>query len=146
MAGDSRTDLETVYLPLRLTYGLIPVAAGLDKFTNLLVDWQSYLPSYAVETLPIAPATFMQIVGVIEIVAGLTVLTGLTRLGGVVVAIWLALIAAVAATGGHYDIAVRDVAMAVGAYTLAQVARLRGDDWLPISTRAQGRKAHAGAH
>lgn len=144
MAGDTRPDLDSVYLPLRLTYGLVPVAAGLDKFTNILTDWQHYLPSSLAQALPADPATFMHIVGVIEIVAGLLVLSGLVRIGGFVVMAWLASIAAVVTAAGFYDIAVRDLVMSVGAYTLARLAAVRGEAWFPVSARARG--AHAAAH
>ena len=146
MATDARSDLQGVYVPLRLTYGLLPVAAGLDKFTNVLTDWQAYLPSWVAQASPVGPATFMHVVGVIEVVAGLAILFGLVRFGGFVVSAWLVLIAATVATAGYFDIAARDVAMSVGAYALAQVAALRGDAWFPVSTAAEGRRAHAGAN
>jgi uncharacterized membrane protein YphA (DoxX/SURF4 family) len=138
----SRNDLSSVYVPLRLTYGLVPLLAGLDKFTNLLADWSTYLPPSMTSLLPVSPSVFMMIVGVIEIVAGLAVLTVLPRLGAYVVMAWLILIAAVVAIGGHYDIAVRDLAMAVGAYTLGQVAAMRGLPWLPGASGSLG-VAHA---
>ena len=85
----------------------------------------------------------MYIVGIIEIVAGLAVLTFLTRLGAYVVMIWLALIAVVLIAGGYYDIAVRDLVMALGAYTLGQLAGLRGDLWLPFAPSAGEISTHA---
>src|SRR5262245_43971514 len=118
-ATDNR--LSSIYTPLRLCYGLVPIVAGLDKFTNLLTDWSKYLPPIAVARLPISPAQFMMIVGVIEIVAGLAVLTVFTRLGAYVVMAWLVLIAINLIAAGFYDIAVRDLVMALGAYTLGQV-------------------------
>jgi uncharacterized membrane protein YphA (DoxX/SURF4 family) len=119
--------LESTFLVLRLTYGLVPVVAGLDKFTNLLVDWKSYIAPFAAERLPMSPATFMGVVGVIEIVAGLVVLLGFTRVGGYVVAAWLAAIAANLVLAGHYDIAVRDLVMAVGSFSLARLAEYRDE-------------------
>jgi uncharacterized membrane protein YphA (DoxX/SURF4 family) len=105
---------------LWLTYGLIPVVAGLDKFTNLLCDWEKYLSPLARDLLPIAPTTFMWIVGVIEVVAGAIVLSRrFTRVGAMIVGGWLLAIAVNLLAGGFYDIAVRDVAMAVGAFSLA---------------------------
>jgi hypothetical protein len=71
--------------------------------------------------LPIAPSTFMMIVGVIEIVAGLLVLR-FTRLGALVVSLWLVAIAVVLMSGGWYDIAVRDLVMAIGAFCLAKLS------------------------
>jgi hypothetical protein len=123
---DARS-LDGVYLPLKLCYGLVPIIAGADKFFNLLTDWAKYLPRPVVEILPVSPEAFMMIVGVIEIAAGVIVLTRLTRLGAYVVAGWLVSIAVVLVIGGFYDIAVRDLVMALGAYTLASVAAIRGE-------------------
>jgi hypothetical protein len=106
---------------LRFTYGLVPIVAGADKFTNLLVDWQGYLSPTAAELLPVAPQTFMYAVGVIEIVAGLLVLFA-PRIGGYLVSAWLLAIAGNLVMGGFYDIAVRDVVMAIGAFCLARLA------------------------
>lgn len=116
---------DSVYWPLKISYGLVPLLAGLDKFVGLLADWESYLAPWMADLLPVSPATFMGIVGVIEIVAGLAVLTRFTRLGAYVVAAWLVLIALQLVTAGFLDIAVRDLVMAVGAWTLAKVAEAR---------------------
>ena len=106
---------------LRLTYGLVPIVAGIDKFTNLLTDWTRYLNPLATKVIPISPPTFMHVVGVIEIAAGILVLTRkTTRYGAFLVAAWLAAIALNLITMGAYlDVAVRDLVMAVGALTLA---------------------------
>ena len=134
--------LGLVYYPLRLAFGLVPLLAGLDKFTNLLTDWAAYLPGFAGKLLPITPGEFMMVVGVIEIVAGLAVLTVLPRLGAYVVMAWLILIALTLIASGYYDVAVRDLVMAVAAYTLGRVAGLRGESWLP----GTGEPEHASTH
>lgn len=121
----SSLNLESLYRPLWLTYGLVPLLAGLDKFLNLLTDWPKYLSPWMAGLLPMSPQTFMYVVGIIEIVVGLMVLTRWTRLGAWIAAVWLVLIAGNLVTMGLFDIAVRDLAMAVGAYTLARVAELR---------------------
>jgi len=117
--------LESLYRPLWLTYGLVPLLAGLDKFFNLLTDWPKYLSPLLAGLLPVSAPTFMHVVGVIEIAVGVLVLTRWTRLGAWIAAAWLVLIAVNLATMGLFDIAVRDLAMAVGAYTLARLAELR---------------------
>lgn len=117
--------LEALYRPLWLTYGLVPLLAGLDKFLNLLTDWPKYLSPVIAGLLPVSAQTFMHAVGIIEIAVGLLVLTRWTRLGAWIAAAWLALIAVNLITMGLFDIAVRDLAMAVGAYTLARLAELR---------------------
>ena len=107
---------------LRLVYGIVPVVAGLDKFTNLLTQWSHYLNPALVRLLPIGAETFMHLVGVIEIVAGLIVLAK-PRLGAAIVAAWLTLIALSLLAGWNYaDVAVRDLVMAAGALTLARLS------------------------
>jgi len=132
MAAITTDRLSSVYYPLRLTYGLVPVVAGADKFFHLLADWDRYLPAFAADLLPISTSHFMLIVGLIEIIAGLAVLTRFTRLGAYVVAVWLVLIAVNLVLAGYFDVAVRDLVMAVGAYTLGQIAALRGESWLSM--------------
>jgi len=108
---------------LKITYGLVPIVAGLDKFTNLLTDWKKYLPASFTGVLPVSPATFMMIVGIIEIVAGLLVLLR-PLIGAYIVMAWLIAIALTLIIGGHYyDVAVRDLVMAVSAYVLAQLSK-----------------------
>lgn len=115
--------VKTVYNLMKLTYGLVPVVAGLDKFTNLLTNWEQYLNPALAQMLPFTPQTFMMIVGVIEIIAGLIVLLK-PAIGGYIVAAWLALIALSLLVSLNYlDVAVRDLVMAVGAYSFAQIAR-----------------------
>jgi len=128
ITGDSR--LNGIYMALKLGYGLVPIAAGADKFLNLLTDWTKYLPSFVTKVVPVEPRTFMMVIGVIEIIAGIVVLSKLTRLGASVVAAWLVLIAVNVAVAGFLDIAVRDLVMALGAYTLATLAAVRGESWI----------------
>lgn len=111
-----------VYQLLRLTFGLVPIIAGLDKFTNLLTNWEKYLNPALAELLPFSPATFMMVVGIIEIAAGLLVLAK-PAIGAYVVMAWLACIGlSLLATPDYLDVAVRDFVMAIGAYSLAQIA------------------------
>ncbi len=108
---------------LQLTYGVVPIVAGADKFLNLLTNWADYLGSTA-GLIPFAPDVFMKIVGVIEIIAGILVLAR-PLAGAYVVMAWLICIALQLLAGTHYyDVAVRDLVMAIGAYTLAQLTRL----------------------
>ena len=107
---------------MRVTYGLVPIVAGADKFTNLLTHWENYLNPSIVKMLPISATTFMMIVGVIEIVAGLIVLIR-PRIGAWIVMAWLICIALqLIAAQQFYDIAVRDLVMAVGAFSLAKLS------------------------
>ena len=120
--------LNSSWWALRLTYGLVPVVAGLDKFTNILSPWADYLNPLVPRVLGVAPSTFMHLVGVVEVAAGLLVLSRLTRYGAYVVAAWLLLIAINLVTTGHFlDVAVRDVVMAVGALVLARLSEVKAD-------------------
>jgi uncharacterized membrane protein YphA (DoxX/SURF4 family) len=117
---DSR--LNSAFWTLRIAFGLTAFLAGLDKYFNLLTNWEKYVSPLS----PLAPTTLMHIVGVIEIVVGLLVLAGFTRLGGYVVAAWLTLIAlSLLTTGQYFDVAVRDLVMACGAYVLARLSEVR---------------------
>ncbi|HXS36592.1 MAG TPA: hypothetical protein VN721_07820 [Flavipsychrobacter sp.] len=108
---------------LRLTYGIVPIVAGIDKFTNLLTNWSDYLSTNIKGMLPMDAMAFMKTVGIIEIIAGLIVLIR-PLVGAYIVMIWLLLIALQLIIGGHYlDVAVRDIVMAIGAYTLAQLTK-----------------------
>lgn len=117
------TPLQQITNTLKLTFGLVPIVAGLDKFTNLLTSWVDYLGNNK-NMIPFDPLTFMKIVGVIEIIAGIIVLVR-PRIGAWIVMAWLIAIALQLLIGGHYfDVAVRDLVMAVGALTLARLTRL----------------------
>ena len=119
-------ELNSAYWALRLAFGLGPLLAGIDKFTNILVNWEKYLSPAAARVLPVTATTFMQAVGVIEIIVGLAILFGATRVFGYIAMIWLLCIAAnLASSGAYYDIAVRDVLLAVGAFSLARVTEAR---------------------
>ena len=118
--------LDSAFWALRIGLGLTAFLAGLDKFFNLLTDWTQYLSPALAHVLPMAPGAAMRVAGVIEIAAGLLLLAGVTRLGGYVVMGWLVFIALTLVTSGRFlDVAVRDVVMAIGAYTLARLSEVR---------------------
>ncbi len=118
--------IDSAYWALRVAYGAVPIVAGLDKFINLLVDWKTYLSPLAARLLPVSPATFLHAVGVVEIAVGVLVLFAATRVGAWLAAAWLACIALqIVASGQHLDVAVRDLVMALGAYTLARLEEAR---------------------
>ena len=118
--------VHSAYWVLRIFFGLGILAAGADKFTKLLANWDGYLSPYAQRVLPIPAATFMQIVGIVEIIVGICILAGLTRVFGYIAMIWLLGIAAnLISTGMFYDIAVRDVLMATAVYSLARLTEAR---------------------
>ena len=123
------TRLNPVFWSLRIAFGLTAFLAGLDKFFNLLTNWEQYASPLLLSIVPLSAGTLMRVAGVIEIIAGVAVLAGLARLGGYVVAAWLTLIAlSLLTTGRFFDVAVRDLVMAIGAFALAKVAEVRDAD------------------
>ena len=115
---------QNVQQVMKYTYGLVPIVAGLDKFTNLLTDWKSYIAPSISSALPFSAATFMAIVGIIEIIAGIIVLIR-PHVGGYIVMAWLIVIALTLLIGGQFDVAVRDLVMAIGAFSLARLSVAR---------------------
>ena len=112
---------------LKYTYGIVPIVAGLDKFTNILTDWTHYLAPSVIEILPFEASTFMMIVGVIEIVAGASVFYKVKE-GAYLVMAWLIAIALSLLLTWHYvDVAVRDLVMAVGAFSLAKLSETKSE-------------------
>lgn len=115
----------TSWLLLKYVFGLVPIVAGLDKLTNILVDWSQYASPW-LRVLPISAHDLMMVAGVIEILAGILVLSKYTRLGAYLVSAWLVAIAVnLVTTGQYFDVAVRDVVMACGAFVLAKLTEAR---------------------
>jgi len=103
-----------------------PVLAGLDKFFNVLVDWEQYLAPVVTDVLPVSARTIMLAVGVVEIAAGVLVALR-PRIGGYVVAVWLwAIIVNLLVAGDYFDIALRDLGLSFGALALAWLAEAFG--------------------
>ena len=106
---------------LRVAFGLMATLAGLDKFFNLLADWGHYVSPIAVQFLPVSVHAFMMAVGVIEVAVGVLILAAAPRLGAYVASAWLLLVAGNLALAGYFDVAVRDVVLSLGAFTLARL-------------------------
>lgn len=120
-----RNELRPVFTLLKLTFGIVPIVAGLDKFADLLTNWDKYLHPGLASMLPFAPHTFMMIVGVIEIIAGIIVLAR-PKIGGFIVSAWIALIAlTLLASGNYLDVAVRDLVMAISAFSMARISQIK---------------------
>jgi len=110
------------YLLLRLAFAVAPIAFGLDKFFNVLVDWPLYLAPWINDIAPGSGQDFMYVVGGVEILAGVLVALK-PRYGAPVVAAWLAgIILSLLTVPGFYDIALRDFGLLLGALTLARLA------------------------
>jgi hypothetical protein len=110
------------FLTLRVGFVVAPILFGLDKFTNLLTDWTTYLAPSVDRLVPGSASSAMLAVGVIEIVAGLVVAVR-PKLGGYLVAAWLAgIITNLLLLGDHYDVALRDLGLLLAALALARLA------------------------
>ena len=119
------TRLNSTVTALRIAIGLMATLAGLDKFFNLLANWEAYAAPVAQQLLPISTGAFMGVVGVIEFAVGITILAIRPSLGAFVASAWLILVAVNLVLGGHLDIAVRDVVLAVSAFALGQFEQAR---------------------
>ena len=118
--------LELSWWALRIGLGVGPIVTGLDKFFNKLTDWTMYLSPLATKVAPLSAAPFMHIVGVVEIVAGVVVLSRFTKIGGYLVTAWLLGIAVnLLTTGMFYDLAMRDLEIAIAAFTPSQLSGVR---------------------
>ena len=121
---------------MRLAIGLMATLAGIDKFFNILVDWGSYVSPLAAQLLPFSTDMFMWIVGVVEFVVGISILTALPVIGSYVASAWLLLVAINLTLGGYFDIAVRDVVLSIGAFSLARLIQVRDQVEVVEATRA----------
>ncbi|MFC7881053.1 DoxX family membrane protein [Streptomyces sp. NPDC057376] len=111
------------FMILRIGFTVAPILFGLDKFTNLLVDWPTYLAPWIDDIVPGSAQAAMYAVGAIEIVAGIAVALA-PRFGGWLVAGWLAgIIVNLLTIPGYYDVALRDFGLLLGAVALARVAQ-----------------------
>ena len=133
---DSR--LNSAWWALRIALGVGPIIAGVDKYFNKLTDWSMYLSPIATRIIPVQATTFMRVVGVVEIIAGIIVLTRWTKIGSYIVGLWLlAIVANLLTTGMFYDLAVRDTEIAVSAFALSQLSSVREQATAPAGA-AQG--------
>ena len=126
--------LNVSWWTLRIALGVVPILSGLDKYFNRLADWGMYLSPLVTKIIPVSTPTFMHVVGVVEIIAGILVLSRWTKIGAYIVMLWLIGIAInLVTTGMFYDIAVRDLEIAVAAFVLSQLTAVREQSSLPES-------------
>ena len=110
------------FVLLRIAFTVAPIAFGLDKFFNVMVDWPIYLAPWIDDIAPGSGQDFMYVVGGVEILAGVLVAIK-PRYGAPVVAVWLAgIIVNLLTVPGFYDVALRDFGLLLGALTLARLA------------------------
>ena len=126
--------LNVSWWTLRIALGVVPILSGLDKYFNRLADWGMYLSPLVTKIVPVSTPTFMHVVGIVEIIAGILVLSRWTKIGAYIVMLWLIGIAInLVTTGMFYDIAVRDLEIAVAAFVLSQLTAVREQIGLPES-------------
>ena len=110
------------FLLLRTVFTVAPIIFGLDKFTNLLTDWTMYLAPVATSVVPVSAQSFMYVVGVVEIIAGIAVAVR-PRFGSLLVAVWLlGIIVNLLVLGSYFDVALRDFGLLVGALALNRLS------------------------
>lgn len=110
------------YVLLRVGLAVAPILFGIDKFFNVLADWDKYLAPWINRILPGTTSDVMYLVGVVEIAAGVAVALK-PRYGAYIVAAWLAgIVVNLLSYSGYYDIALRDFGLMLAALTLARLA------------------------
>ncbi len=123
---------------LRLAFIVAPIAFGLDKFFNVMVEWPTYLAPWINDIAPGSGQDFMYLVGAIEIVAGVAVAVK-PRYGAYLVAAWLAgIVINLLTASGFYDIALRDFGLMLAALTLARLASV----YDPPAKAAEAERTH----
>ncbi len=121
-------NLNGAWWALRVGLGAGVLLVGLDKFFDVLTTWSMYLSPIAERLLPVSGETFLRGVGVVEIGVGLAILTRFTRGGAYAMALWLAGIAVNLALAAHFwDLVVRDLEVAISAFTLARLTEWRAE-------------------
>lgn len=118
----AQTPARQAYNILRFGFTVAPIIAGADKYFHFLANWDQYLAPRVERMLPVSGHNFMLAVGLIEIVAGVLVAIK-PKIGGIVVALWLCgIIVNLLLIPGYYDVALRDLGLALGALALSRLA------------------------
>lgn len=118
--------LTSSWWTLKIALGLVPLLTGLDKFFNVLTNWTDYANPALFIYVPVAPEVFVRGVGILEMIVGMAILSRWTKAGAYLAALWLTAVAVNLATmGRYYDVAVRDLVLAVAAITLARLTEAR---------------------
>ncbi len=121
--GFAGRPVQQAFWILRAGFTIAPILAGLDKFFHVLVDWDKYIAPSVNSLLGGHGHTFMLAAGVIEIAAGLGVALR-PRIFSYVVAAWLVgIIGNLLLIPGYYDVALRDLGLALGALALGRLSK-----------------------
>jgi len=119
---DTASPAYQAYQILRFGFTVAPIVAGLDKFLHLLTNWDQYLAPSVNRMLGGNGHLFMQAAGVIEIIAGIGIFIK-PKIFGYVVGLWLlGIIINLLLIPGYFDVALRDLGLALGAFALARLS------------------------
>ena len=122
LMGETISHERQAYHLLHFVFIVAPIIAGIDKFFDLLVNWDTYLAPWIARLSPIGGHDLMLVIGVVEIVAGLIVAYR-PKIGGIIVCLWLwAIIINLLTLSGFYDIALRDFGLSLGALALSRLS------------------------
>lgn len=110
------------YSLLRVGFIVAPLLAGLDKFFNYLTDWTQYLAPIVPKTLNMSASSIMMAIGVVEIIVALGVALKPKIFGYVVSAWMIGIIINLFILGSFYDVALRDLGLAIGSFALSRLA------------------------
>ncbi len=120
----NESKFNTMWTVARYVYGLVPILIGADKFTFYIVNWNIYVSPFTASYVPIV--SLVPVVGIIEIIAGLLILTKFPRFGAYLVAAWIGIVIAnLFMIGDMYDIILRDIAIAFGYIMFGMLTELK---------------------
>jgi hypothetical protein len=122
VSADYSNPTYQAYQILHMGFAAAPILAGIDKFFHLLCNWDQYLSPWVARLSPVSGHTLMLAAGVVEAAAGVLVAIR-PRLGAPVVGVWLCLIMVnLLSMGSYFDVALRDLGLALGAFALWRLA------------------------
>lgn len=123
VSADETRPSYQAYQILHLGFAIAPIVAGIDKFLNLLVNWDQYLPPVVNNITGGNGQGLMYLVGAIEIAAGVGVWHK-PKIFAYVVAAWLGLIIInLLMIPGYFDVALRDFGLMLGAIALGRLSQ-----------------------
>jgi hypothetical protein len=110
--------ISRAWVSLKIALGSIAIISGVDKFLNMLTVWKAYIAPVFAGPLGQYASEFMMAAGVIEILAGVAILTAWTKNGAYVIAAWVTLVSINLLFAGFYDLLLRDVIVVIAALSL----------------------------
>lgn len=114
------------WMMLKVSYGLLFIVLGVDKFLNIITNWSIYINHSILNVLPLTIDQFIMGLAIIEIIIGLMIITAFTRMGSALAVLWFLIIAIdLISLGRFYDIATRDIMLAIGAIALTNLTQIR---------------------